>query len=531
MHIPGWYRREPADAVPEDHAARWNEGAPQDGVLLEYGDGWSRALRGRRPAADQLTILRRLLDPDRGESPYRTARWRESADALMRRNGEGARETVRNLLEALAEGAPYAVPDPRADARAVLVGPANAIRAVNLVWAAVQLDDPRAMALIGRVLIRTLTEPWTLESCARIRDAARRALALDGGYQARAALGAAVPLAPTSALREELAWSLGLASIGRETPPSRIDELRVRDHGLDGDGARRVSVHRRGFTLRLLPSGEVALTPDRPAGTDGAAAAELAGAEARAVDMAYRAEVERIEDLLATDRDWPLEEWRRLYLGNPITRCVAARTVWEFAGPGDHGISVLPDWTGQIRAVDGAAQPTDWPSGAVTVRLWHPREARPEQLAAWRALLADQPVRLVQPFQQIERDFTLVAPDPDATELDACVGVRIDPASVQLALRRIRWHPRRGNATSNSDAVCFYQRHFPDAHVSVTLTGVRREKLVEFDTAWFHRTDNPASIPLPLGSVPARIYSEALRDLAVLTREEPPSHRSAARTP
>ena len=506
-----------ADAVEERYALL------EDNPLLEYGDGWSRAVRVRHLDPERLRILNQLLERDRGRSPYRVRVWQEAVDELVRRENRAARETLLALLEALAEGAPYEVPGEQVDGRALLVGRANTARAVNTIWAAARLGGPEVIPWIGRVLRRSLRQPWTLDSGARIMDAAQTALALDGGHRAVAELGAAVPLASNSALREQLAWSLSLASIGQETPPSRLAELRVAEHELDADGERELIVNRRKFIISIAPDGEVTLKRDHPQRAESVAAEETARTEARAVSATYQEEVARIEGLLATERDWPLDDWQQLYLRNPITRAVASRTVWVLRLPDERTMSILPSWDGQIRAVNGTAQPADRPTGPITVRLWHPSEAPPEELAAWRALLADPVLRLVQPFQQIERDFTLVAPEPNAVELFPCVGLRFTPAALTLARDRIRWSSRKkGGNAADSETTRFVYRDFPDARISVSLTCVVRAGLVELDTAWFYRTDNSARIPLPLGSIPTRVYSEAVRDLAMLTREPVP---------
>ncbi|MBR7832877.1 DUF4132 domain-containing protein [Actinospica durhamensis] len=517
MHIPGRRRRDLADAVEERFALL------EDNPLLEYGDGWSRAARVRHLDQERLRILSQLLDKDRGRSPHRVQVWQDAVEELARRENRPARDTLFALLEALAEGAPYEVPGEQADGRPVLVGRANTARAVNTIWAAARLGGPEVLPWLGRVLRRSLRQPWTLDSGARIMEAAQTALALDGGHRAVAELGAAVPLASNSALREQLAWSLSLASIGHETPPSRLAELRVAEHELDADGERELIVKWRKYVLRIAPDGEVTLIRDHPPNVENVMAEETARTEARAVAATYRDEVARIEGLLATDRDWELEDWRQLYLRNPITRAVASRTVWVWRLPGERTMSVLPSWDGQIRAVNGTAQPADRPTGPVTVRLWHPSEAPPEELAAWRTLLADPVFGLVQPFQQIERDFTLVAPEPNAVELDQCLGLRFTPSALTLARRRIGWSSRtKGGNAPDAETTRYVYREFPDSHLAVSLACVTRAGLVNLDTAWFYRIGNSARIPLPLGSIPTRVYSEALRDLAVLAREPEP---------
>lgn len=489
------------------------------------GDGWSRAVRGPCLDRGRFELLEQLLKTDRGSSPYRSGVWRSLLDRIGEKADRPAREMLAALLAALAEGEPQATPGDEADGRPLLVGRANAVRAVNAIWAAAWLDLPEAMPRIGLILVRTLTEPWTMDSYVRIRNAAQNVLVQDGGKGAIAALTAAIPQAPTSALREQLNRDLSLASISAESPPSRIAELRVEQHGLDAEGERLLISDRRRSTVRISPDGRVNGVWAHPQGTRTFAARLALRAEVRAVRLTYRGEVVRIEGLLAADREWPLREWRRLYLENPITRAVAARTVWVFQPADERTQSVLPDWHRQIRAVDGRSEPADWPSDpATTVRLWHPRDAPPEQFAAWRALLAEG--GFVQPFAQIERDFTRVEPEPEAVELQQCVGLRLATDSLAARRRVIHWSSRRRNTRTTSDAEHLMYREFPDAGLSIGLICAKREDLVELGSAWFYRSASTARIPLPLSSIPARVYSEAVRDLAVLASHTDPAPES-----
>ena len=418
------------------------------------------------------------------------------------------------LVEALAKGRGYAGPGENADGQAVLVGQANAVRAVNTIWASARVRPQEAVPLIGRILIRTLTDMRTTSVSVRLRNAAANALALDGTDLAIGALTAAVPRASNLARREQLAWSLSLASTSEQTAPSRVAELRVPRLGLDVNGERQVVAHRHRYTLQLRPNGRVTLTRSRRNANPDVVANRISRTEARAVATTYRKEVARIEGLLAAEREWPLGEWRRLYLENPITRAVAARTVWLIELPGERKLSVLPDWSRQISALNGAPGPADWPPGNVTVRLWHPREAGPEELAAWRGLLMDRV--LVQPFQQIERDFTRIEPEPNVVELDQCVGVRFERSALKSMTRRLGWSFLRPTSGARSGEAQYICREFPDAGVTIALTCIERDRQVELDSAWFHRIGNTGRIPLPLDCISARVYSEAVRDLAAL---------------
>lgn len=512
-------------------------------AVLEPGDGWSFAAPPAWHDPGQARVLRMVLGPGaRGVRPSQRPLWREAVQGLGRRENREAHAALLALFEALAEGVPHAEPGPASDGRPLLVGPENTAAAVNTLWAAAELLGPESAPRIARVLDRALTEPWTLDS-GRVRDACVAALAELGTPEALEALLEASRLAPTRSLREQILSVLERTARGERMPPSRVAELHIADHGLNGEGRRAITVRKHVFELVLLPDGRVEVVDRDETATPDAAADRVVATEARSLRAAYGRELTRIEALLATGRSWPYEEWRRVYMDNPITRAVAARLVWRMEHPGGRIVDVLPSSDGGIAAarpatviedavpgVDGAATRnrantagaagTAGESMPETVRLWHPRDADPAQLATWRTIRDD--IRLVQPFDQIDRDFTRVDPDPDAAELNQHAGAAVDAASFAAALTGLGWHSRNSKAAAASDAIRLVHREFPDDGLSVSVacrecSGELRNETV-LGAGWFHRTEDHARTPLAFGYIPPRVYSEALRDIAALAR-------------
>ncbi len=89
-------------------------------------------------------------------------------------------------------------------------------------------------------------------------------------------------------------------------------------------------------------------------------------------------------------------------------------------------------------------------------------------------------------------------------------------------MRRLDWHSRRTRAAARSDAIRLAFRDFPDDRVSLVLPYTDSAdpadptETVVLGAAWFHRSDDRARTPLPLGAVAPRVYSEAVRDLSLL---------------
>jgi hypothetical protein len=517
-----WWRR----------GSRGRQPAQEAVPLLAPGDGWAQAAAEfGRAEAEQISVLRLVLEPDLGSRPAQDPLWAARVRTLTHREHREAYAALRALFEALADAVPRvaSADGPGEDGRPLLVCQANTAAAVNTVWAAVALLGADTTEVLGRILDRTLAEPWMLES-GRLRNACARALAELDTPASVAALIEAAASAPTKTLKEQLLLCLDLAKHGAEQPPSRLAELHVPDHGLSGAGRLVLGTHHRAFELALLPDGQVSVEDRSPDGTPDQAAQRVLDAQVRAIRGTYRKELMRIEGLLATERSWSYEEWRRVYQDNPITRAVAARLVWRQELADGRVLELLPDTDGGVRH----ASPADGSRPAstvdeqlpVSVTLWHPRDADAAALASWRRIRDER--ALVQPFEQIDRDFTRVEPDPDALELNRHAAAVVDAAAFAAALPRLDWHSRRSRAGRSSDAVRLAYRDFPDARLSVAVPcldrpdGVGGAEVV-LGAGWFHRVEDRARTPLALGYVPPRVYSEALRDLAVLARGAQPA--------
>jgi hypothetical protein len=505
---------------------------PDEAWILEYGDGWSRAVAESVPfEQDRGLPLRRLLALSGGARPTHERNWTAAID-LLAGTDRATTPALRGLLGALATARPHAGPADDADGRPVLVGRENTAAAVNTVWAAAHLLGKSAVPDLGAALRRLLEEPWSADST-RLRNACAGALADIAGEEAIDELRAALAYAQSKGQRELLLLCMGRASGESAKTSSRLAELAVATHGLDVSGRREITAHHRDYLLTLHQDGSVTGTAVDAQAVDNEAADRVLRGELRAIKATYRKEVERIEALLATDRTWTFEQWQRLYLENPITRAVASRLVWRLQTAAGATTDVIPAWArehgrdragdrqgGAVRAVDALPGAAPWPHGVVHVTLWHPREATHASLAEWRSALRLLPFR--QPFQQIERQFTEIQRDPDKTELEEQAGAVVDAAGWEAALARLPWSVHRRAGGKTADSGDFLHRDFPDEKITATamFTKLRAQtgepEAIRLGTAWIHRTDDKGMTPLPLEALPPRISSEAQRDLTVL---------------
>jgi hypothetical protein len=490
-------------------------------AILKPDDGWYRAIGAELEARDpdDRRPLSALLSVDRGARPNQNAQWvRQVHDLGLTRRRWAARALPR-MLDALAEATPAVQPGGQADGRPLLVAHANTACAVNVIWAAVELGLDDGTQTIGRILHRCVAEPWTMQSV-RIRNACANALAEIGSPKAVDLLAEAAGEAASKAVREQLFLCVDVATGRGERPPSRLAELHVPRHGLDALGCREMIVHRHRFDLQLLPDGQMCVAQWGEGSTPDAAVRRVVAAESRGVRATYRKEAARIEALLATERDWTPGEWQRIYHDNPITRAVASRLIWRHTYEDGRAIDRIPEWNGK-GVVAYPAEGTHWsdpPRAELPYRisLWHPRDADPALLATWRG--ACRARRIVQPFEQIERDFTRLAPDSDAAELSQYAGPVAEADRFAGTVRRLGWRSLSKRPGARTDSVRMIYRTFPDARLwlVVPVTEAGPDGAAVLSAGWFHRAEDRSRTPLPLGAIAPRVYSEAARDLSLL---------------
>ena len=201
--------------------------------------------------------------------------------------------------------------------------------------------------------------------------------------------------------------ALEAASAKRGLTRSQLRESLVPTLGLDSDGSRDVPIGDAVATIRVEPPGTLTTVWTTAGGrTQKSApieikerhAAELAAlkSDTAGIRKEIGAQRLRVEGVLAEERVWAFDDWRRHYLEHPLIRGFARRLIWRF-----DDVAAIP--------LEDEELPV-----AKEVRLWHPIHESPDEVARWRALIRER--ELVQPFKQAYREIYLLAPAEERTE-------------------------------------------------------------------------------------------------------------------
>lgn len=189
----------------------------------------------------------------------------------------------------------------------------------------------------------------------------------------------------------------------RSTTIGALEDFSLPDFDLNPDSRFQWSLGGAGVELTVTPTGTVQQWTNEsgkpvknpPTRVRDDFPDDLADFRQRAKDIeaARRAQVLRLEQSWAEERDWTFADWERHFLRHPLRRPIVAALIWQI----DDKV-VIPDGE-LIRDVLGNALEFS-PSGRV--RLWHPMRSSLQEVLAWRARLLA--LDLTQPIKQAHRE-------------------------------------------------------------------------------------------------------------------------------
>ncbi len=332
-----------------------------------------------------------------------------------------------------------------------------------------------------------------------------------------------------------------------------LEDLGVPAYGFDLTGTRREAFGEAAGAATLTPTGEITLewfgangqpVKAPPADVKKNYAAELKAfkADVDAAGKMLTSQKVRFDGFYLPERVWNLLGWRERFEAHPLLANLAHRLIWHFS-EGDRKAQGL--WSGeqnQFVGSDGTA--ILWLTDAAEVRLWHPIGFPVETVLAWREAL--QARGIVQPFKQAYREVYLLTEAELRTEtysnrfaghllkqhqMNSLAALRgwknklrllVDdeyPPAVkelpELGLRAEFWIEGAGDDYAHdttesgaylylaTDQVRFYRMDAAENHAHASGGG--------YSSGW--GADAQPSASLPLGEVPALVFSEILRDV------------------
>jgi hypothetical protein len=345
-------------------------------------------------------------------------------------------------------------------------------------------------------------------------------------------------------IRAKIDEKLNAAAAAAGLSRAALDELIVPTHDLDGEGRRvfplpggrailRVTGLRRVTIEWVTEKGRKLRAPSASMKADKAGIRALRDA-AKEAEADLRTQIHRLQRLYLDDRSWPAAEWRQRYLGHPLVGPLAKRLVWWLDAPDGTRIAAIPDGTnGTMRDVAGAEVPLE---GSI-VRLWHPIDADPGAVLAWRSRL--EAMDIAQPFPQAWREIYVPtdAEHETGTYSNRWAGHILKQHQAMNLARLNGWRTTHRMFVDSANSEPWHlllAAHRLVADYWVEGAGGPRPEItdsaayvhVSADRVQFHRIGNAPKDsaegpergpPVPLGEIPPLVFSEVMRHVDLMT--------------
>ncbi|GAA2450390.1 hypothetical protein GCM10010191_80370 [Actinomadura vinacea] len=335
---------------------------------------------------------------------------------------------------------------------------------------------------------------------------------------------------PSKSIREEAQHALKRAAQARGLTTARLLDRLVPDLGLDADGAMTLDYGPRnfrvGFDEQLNPyvidgTGKHRKSLPKPGPKDDAEVAVPAHRRFTELKKAVRAiateQHKRLHQAMLTGRDWPLEEFRAVYVDHPLLRHFARRLVWT----AEQGGTATEFRIAEDRSFADVDDKEFVLSPAARITLPHPVRLD-DALHAWAQLFADY--EIVQPFPQLGRPVHRLSEEEQATSrLTRFEGAEV-PTEAFTRLARGDWSLKVGPDGWQDRDLLVYPFDGMGRCVEVRFgPGIAKRP----NPALIQRIDKVEHVKvgantyrresLPLGSLDPVVASELLTDLTDLT--------------
>ena len=319
-------------------------------------------------------------------------------------------------------------------------------------------------------------------------------------------------------LLREIRKAIDALAAAQGVTRGQLLERAVERHGLGDDGVREVALSRGAARIEVEGTKVALAYVDEGGRTKKSVPADLKDEtaelreELKRIRKTVAGERVRLDGLLAEARSWPVEEWQRLYLDHPITGALARRLIWRFGSE----LIGIPE-SGKVVQVDGAS--VKLPARG-DVRLWHPIDAPPEDVRAWRAYLFER--ELTQPLKQAFREVYVLTPAEEETQVysNRFAAHIFRQVQARALMKGRGWSPvalawwddgidhglaRKVFEPFNVRAEFFYDPILDVEPTSDLYPYVTSDQVRFFDTE--------PERELPLADVPRLVFTEAMRDV------------------
>ncbi|HWA25367.1 MAG TPA: DUF4132 domain-containing protein [Lacunisphaera sp.] len=372
--------------------------------------------------------------------------------------------------------------------------------------------ENHALRCKGEVGIAALIEIGSRGALLELAQVATKCRTRERGAMARCAL-------------QRLATRQGLT-------PDQLQDRILPDCGFDSRGQRVLSYGRKTFAVKLnealapylqADDGKRLTSLPKPTAKDDATVCAQAKADWKTmrtqIQQTTRWLSRRFELAMILGETWAPADFMGNFGKHPLARHIVQRLLWVTSN-GEAGPPDLFRIAEDNSLADVADRTFELSPSCHGIRPVHPLDIDWETRAAWQEVFADYGI--VTPFSQLDRPVFLVPPSQrSVTIVDRFPHPKVEVPALIFPLETRGWD----RTTPHHDGVLEeHTRTFESAGVTACVSyepGAFLGDLLGSPTQSiksliFRPHPGPAPDPLPLGAVPARVYSETMRDLATL---------------
>lgn len=294
------------------------------------------------------------------------------------------------------------------------IADANADILRGLVWlCAGHPNKELARALSALAVSAYRKIPGVGPRCVRVGNACVWALGEMPGLDAVGQLAILKTRVKFGTAQKGIEKALDAAALREGIEREEIEEMAVPDYGLTDIGVRRAQLG--DFTAELAITGTTStelrwFKPDGkpqkslPKQVKEEYSEELNELKQAAKDLQKMvpSQRDRIDGLFLQQKTWDFATWQERYLDHHLVGTLARRIIWRFTKGEQQAAAIWHEG----RFVDHADQEITWLDRETTVALWHPIDAEPETVVAWRSWLMAHEIQ--QPFKQAYREVYLL---------------------------------------------------------------------------------------------------------------------------
>ncbi len=316
-------------------------------------------------------------------------------------------------------------------------------------------------------------QEWPQHARGAMAAEAVKALALNGSSAALLQVDQISRKFKFRQVKTAAAQALDSAASALGISRAELEDRIVPDLGFDESLERTFDYGERSFHVYLTPALELEIFDGEnkrlknmpaPGKRDDAEKAAKAYGEFKALKKQLKTVASnqkvRLEQALTAERLWSVEQWKKLFVKNPVMHQFAIGLIWGIYENGSlkDTFRYMEDGSFNTKDEEEYEFPEEGMAGLV-----HPIELSEEDLAAWKEQLSDY--EIVQPIEQLNRPvYRLTEEEKGKTELTRFGGKVLNGLSLSGKLQSMGWY--RGSVQDAGVYTTFYRE---DGQIGVEL--------------------------------------------------------------